>query len=100
MANWSVDDSAQRARYDKIKHVPVPAAAMKTYHEWKNVINNKNQHPKTAAEGRDMHYEQLGGSKKGEYTIRLTQQHRVAFTFDEETKIVSVFLIGGHYPPT
>jgi Txe/YoeB family toxin of Txe-Axe toxin-antitoxin module len=45
-----------------------------------------------------MHYEALAGKLKGEYTIRLTQEHRVAFTIDDGNKTVSVFLIGGHYP--
>lgn len=98
MATWTVDDSKQRATYDKGKHVPVPASAMRTYHEWKSAIEHKNLHPKVAADERDMHYEQLSGKLKGEYTIRLSQEHRVAFTFNADTKVVSVFLIGGHYP--
>jgi plasmid maintenance system killer protein len=99
MANWTVDDSTQRTAYDKGKHVPVVAAAMKKYHDWKNDIKNKNLHPKTAADNSgDMHYEQLGGKLKGEYTVRLSQEHRVAFKFSDDTKVVSIFLIGGHYP--
>ena len=99
MANWTVDDSAQRAAYDKNKHVPVPAASMRKYFDWKLAVERKNLHPKLAAEEvGDMHYEQLGGKMKGQYTVRLSQEHRAAFTFDETTKIVAVFRVGGHYP--
>ena len=101
MPAWTVDDSIQRARFDRGQgRTDTPGAAMLKYHEWKNAIKNKNQHPKVAAEEvGDMHYEQLSGRLKGEFTVRISREHRVAFTFDGETKVVSVFLIGGHYPP-
>jgi plasmid maintenance system killer protein len=100
MGTWKVDDSEQRIAYEKGKRAEVPASAMRTYHEWKTRIINLDQHPKAAADGGgDMNYEQLGGKLKGEYTIRLSKEHRVAFAIDAEAKVVRVFLIGGHYPP-
>lgn len=99
MPSWTVDDSAPRAAFDKNKHALVPAAAMRSYHDWKAAIQNQNLHPKTAADEKDMHYEQLAGKLKGQYTIRLSQEHRVAFTFNDTTKVVAVFQIGAHYPP-
>ncbi len=99
MPNWTVDDSVQRAAYDKGKHDPVPASSMRKYHDWRLAVEHKNQHPKVAAEEvGDLHYEQLSGKLKGEYTVRLSQEHRVAFTIDDTTKVVAVFRIGGHYP--
>ena len=45
-----------------------------------------------------MHYEQLKGKNKGTYTIRLSQEHRVVFTFNDTTEVVTVSQIGGHFP--
>jgi Txe/YoeB family toxin of Txe-Axe toxin-antitoxin module len=99
MANWSVDDSAQRARYGAGKAVPVQPAAMSKYHEWRRKIQDENTHPKTAADAvGDMHYEQLGGRLKGIYTIRLSQEHRVVFNIDDVKFKVIVTQIGGHFP--
>ena len=38
----------------------------------------------------DMHFEELSGKMKGEFTIRLNQEHRVGFTMDDDDKVVSV----------
>jgi Txe/YoeB family toxin of Txe-Axe toxin-antitoxin module len=102
MPAWTVNDSAQRDRYERGQgRTDTPGPAMVKYHQWKNAIKNRNLHPKTAAEEvGDMHYEQLSGKLKGQYTVRISVEHRVAFTFDTDTKVVSVFLIGGHYPPS
>ncbi|MGE6161462.1 hypothetical protein ACLHZ7_10405 [Aeromonas salmonicida] len=47
-----------------------------------------------------MHYEQLSGNNKGVYTIRLSQEHRVAFTINGTLQQVKVISIGGHFPPS
>jgi Txe/YoeB family toxin of Txe-Axe toxin-antitoxin module len=78
--------------------VGVPAAAMRKFYDWCREIE-KDIHPKLAADiAGDMNYEQLGGKLKGQYTIRLSREHRVAFTIDEATQVVTIFQIGGHYP--
>lgn len=97
---WTIDDSQQRILYDKGKHVAVPPAGMSKYHEWRRKIE-LGTHPKNAAdEVGDMHYEQLGGVNKGIYTIRLSQEHRVAFTLNGTLQQVNVISIGGHFPPS
>ena len=101
MPAWTVDDSVQRQKYDKNKHIPVPAAAMEKYFEWRRKITQENLHPKEAAKKvGDTHYEPLNGEHKGEFTIRINQEHRVAFTIDDDKKTVNVFVVGGHYPPS
>ena len=96
---WTLDDSIQRRAFNQNKHFDVEAASMSKYHQWKRKINDLGMYPKVAAEAvGDMHYEQLSGKNKGEYTVRLSQQHRVAFTRNDRTKVVTVFQIGGHYP--
>lgn len=79
---WTIDDSQPRILYNKDKHVAVTASAMSKYHEWRREIV-RGTDPKNAADKvGDMHYEQLGGKHKGIYTIRLSQEHRVAFTIN------------------
>jgi Txe/YoeB family toxin of Txe-Axe toxin-antitoxin module len=77
--------------------VGVPPAAMRKFHDWCREVE-KDIHPKLAADISDMNFEQLGGKLKGQYTIRLSKEHRVAFTIDEANQVVTVFQIGGHYP--
>lgn len=96
---WKVDDSVQRNVFNAGKNFSVEPSAMRKYHDWKNKINLQNLHPKVAADAAgDMHYEQLSGRNAGQYTIRLSQQHRVAFTINTASQTVNVFQIGGHYP--
>jgi Txe/YoeB family toxin of Txe-Axe toxin-antitoxin module len=96
---WKVDDTVQRTAFNAGKHYQVEPSAMRKYHDWKNKITLNNLHPKVAAEAAgDMHYEQLGGRNAGQYTVRLSQQHRVAFTINTVSQTVNVFQIGGHYP--
>lgn len=98
---WTVDDSAQRNAFNANKNVQVPPAAMARYFEWRRRIQQDGLHPKTAAERiGDMHFEQLSGKLKGTYTIRLSQEHRVAFHIASEQEVVQVFSVGGHYPPS
>jgi len=42
----------------------------------------------------------LSGKNKGIYTIRLSQEHRVAFTINSTLQQVNVISIGGHFPPS
>ena len=96
---WTIDDSQPRILYNKDKHVAVTASAMSKYHEWRREIV-RGTDPKNAADKvGDMHYEQLGGKHKGIYTIRLSQEHRVAFTINSTQQQVSVISLGGHFPP-
>jgi len=78
--------------------IAVPGAAMKKFHDWCREVE-KDIHPKLAADISDMNYEQLGGRLVGQFTIRLSKEHRVAFTINEATQVVTIFQIGGHYPP-
>jgi Txe/YoeB family toxin of Txe-Axe toxin-antitoxin module len=78
--------------------VSVPPAAMRKFHDWCRAVES-DTHPKLAADmAGDLNYEQLGGRLAGQYTIRLSQEHRVAFTIDEPNRLVTIFQIGGHYP--
>ena len=96
---WSVANpiSEEYKRNPKNK-VAVPAAGMRKFHDWCREIE-KDIHPKLAADmAGDLNYEQLGGRLRGQYTIRLSQEHRVGFTIDETNRVVTIFHIGGHYP--
>lgn len=96
---WSVNDQRQRDRFNRRHAVEVPSAAMRTYHQWRRQIINTNSHPRPVAHAiGGMHYEQLGGRHAGEYTVRISREHRVAFTIDDVNQTVTVFSIGGHYP--
>lgn len=97
---WTIDDSQPRILYNKDKHVAVTASAMSKYHEWcREIVRGTD--PKNAADKvGDMHYEQLSGKNKGIYTIRLSQEHRVAFTINSTLQQVKVISIGGHFPPS
>lgn len=96
---WSLDDSIQRNVFNRNRHFDVPGAAIRKYHDWKRLVVQGNMAPNlAAAQVGDTHYEQLGGRNAGEFTIRLSQQHRVAFTVDSVNQHVTVFQIGGHYP--
>lgn len=93
MRYYNFDDSIQRERFNKNKHIPVPPAAMRKYFEWRNRVDNYGHHPKTAAESIcDAHFEYLGG---GVFSFRLTQEHRVVFF--KRGNDISVLSVGGHY---
>ncbi len=97
---WTVDDSNQRILYNKGRHVDVPPAAMAKYYAWRKAIMDGN-HPKNAAEKvGDMNYEELLGTFRGTYTIRLAQEHRVAFEIRKTLNQVIIISIGGHFPPS
>ncbi len=90
---WTVPDSKAE------RQCTLPSGYMAKYRNWKDEIQVRNHHPKEAAEiCGDMHYEQLSGKNKGQFTIRLSQEHRVAFTLNTMARQVLVFHIGGHYP--
>ncbi|KAF7616925.1 RHS repeat protein [Aspergillus flavus] len=72
-------------------------AHLSTYNDYKALVTG-GQHPSQAARFRDLHFEQLRGRQRGQFTIRLSQEHRVAFTIDETARHIDVFHIGGHYP--
>lgn len=95
---WRVDDSLPRITYEKGKHTEVPSAAMRTYHQWRRLINNGETPMNAARASGDLHFEQLSGRNRGVYTIRLSQEHRVVFTLDNTLETVNVIQIGGHYP--
>lgn len=95
---WTVNDSEPRRTFEANKHVAVPASGMRNYYAWRDQIN-KGAHPSDAAEHvADMRYEQLKGKNQGQFTIRLSQEHRVLFTVDQANKEVNVKAIGGHQP--
>ncbi|KAI1169833.1 hypothetical protein F4777DRAFT_571667 [Nemania sp. FL0916] len=80
------------------KHSPRTHLYWRKYTDFQNVVRGQRFHPSEAANiiG-DMHFERLNGPR-AEYTVRLSQKHRVAFTIDQDTRTVHVFQIGGHYP--
>ncbi|KAK2612587.1 hypothetical protein QQS21_001358 [Conoideocrella luteorostrata] len=88
------------------KHDPATHLYWRKYSDFQNLVRGQRLSPAEAAKKMgDVHYEGLGqkktysnGLKLQEYTVRLSQQHRVAFTINEETRTVHVFQIGGHYP--
>jgi plasmid maintenance system killer protein len=97
---WTIDDSQPRILYNKDKHVAVTPSAMGKYHEWRREIERGSDPKSAAGKVGDMHYEQLSGNNKGIYTIRLSQEHRVAFTINGTLQQVKVISIGGHFPPS
>ncbi|KAH8716915.1 hypothetical protein GQ44DRAFT_775858 [Phaeosphaeriaceae sp. PMI808] len=90
------------------KHDPATHLYWHKYSDFQNLVRGQRLSPASAAKKMgDVHYEGLGlkrtyanGLKMDEYTIRLSQEHRVAFTIHEETRTVHVFQIGDHYPKT
>lgn len=93
MGYYNFDDSIQRERFKRNKHIPVPPAAMRKYFEWRNRVANYGHHPKTAAESVcDAHFENFLGDK---FSFRLTQEHRVVFS--KQGNNITVLTIGGHY---
>ncbi|MEL7471360.1 MAG: hypothetical protein AAFN27_23115 [Pseudomonadota bacterium] len=96
---WSVDESLPQAIFKKNKHIPVDTSAMKKYYEWRNEITSSNVDPGTAAKNlkNDCNFEGLQGKRKGIYSIRLSQEHRVVFEYDTTLHTVTVLSIGGHY---
>ena len=93
---WTVDETSPRSTYNKGQHEEVPAAGMKKYYEWRNMIVTQNCHPKIAAENvGDMWYKKLmGGSEV--FEIRLTQKHRVFFRVNSTSHVVTIDKVGGH----
>lgn len=95
---WHVDDSKPRHDYEHHHHIPVPAAGMRQYYEWRRALM-AGHHPKSAADlTGDTHFEHLRGAQKDQCSIRLSQEHRVFFQIDERHRIVTVRKIGGHEP--
>ncbi|HHW5414144.1 type II toxin-antitoxin system YoeB family toxin [Citrobacter sp. Cpo090] len=73
----------------------VPQAGMRKYYEWRRLIRDGGSSPAdAAAKVGDLHYERLRG-RNGFYSIRLSQEHRVVFSVQNES--VTVYTIGGHY---
>lgn len=96
---WKINNA--NASYDGA----LSAAAKAKFNSWAGKIDNDSKHPKTAAEEvGDMHYEQLSGQLKGQYTVRVDGANRIAFTIvtsgpkKDLVSTVEVFQIGGHYP--
>jgi plasmid maintenance system killer protein len=98
--SYEFDDSDQRTRFDKSKHVSVSSSSMRKYHDWRRLIVDQNYSPKDAASAvGDSHYEQLKGKKFETYpiySIRLNQTDRVTFIYPSSNSI-KIINIGGHY---
>lgn len=93
MGYYNFDDSEQRSRFNKNKHIPVPPAAMRKYFEWRRLVADYGHDPKTAANCvSDANPEKLHGDT---YSFRLTQEHRVVYS--KLGNNITVHTIGGHY---
>ncbi|KAJ8112850.1 hypothetical protein ONZ43_g5294 [Nemania bipapillata] len=97
----------QCSRICLTKQNPKTHLYWRKYSDFQNLVRGQRLSPAEAAKKLgDVHYERLGrqrivnagGPRLDEYTIRLSQEHRVAFTINEETRTVHVFQIGEHYP--
>ncbi|XXH00617.1 hypothetical protein Hte_006965 [Hypoxylon texense] len=88
------------------KHNPATQLHWRKYSDFQNLVRGQRLSPAEAARKMgDVHYEELSGRTRRvgnvnlqEHTIRLSKEHRVAFTVNEATRTVHVFQIGGHYP--
>lgn len=96
---WKISNA--RAQYEGA----LSEAAKAKFNSWGGKIANDSMHPKTAAEEvGDMHFEQLSGELKGQYTVRVDGANRIAFKIvttgpkKDLVSTVDVFQIGGHYP--
>lgn len=93
MGYYKFDDSTQRDRFNRDRHIPVPPAAMRKYFKWRHRVTTYGHHPKTAAEYiGDANFEKLTGDT---FSFRLTQEHRVVLSIKGINVIVHS--IGGHY---
>ncbi|KAF3221860.1 hypothetical protein TWF679_007075 [Orbilia oligospora] len=87
------------AESSAVKKAQLEESHMATYNQFRELVTEQRLHPAVAArQVGDTNYEGLLGKRKGQYTIRLSQEHRVAFTVDKASKHVHVFHLGGHYP--
>ncbi|KAE8353323.1 hypothetical protein BDV28DRAFT_148202 [Aspergillus coremiiformis] len=97
--SWRWNDTAVRDQFRRNQTRTVGGEHIKKYYKLRDLVSQQGLDPREAARliG-DAHFEQLTGRLEGQYTVRLSQQHRVAFQIDWEERAVEVFRIGGHYP--
>lgn len=86
------DDVAKKS-YQSGKSRVVHPAGMKKYYEWRRLIRDRGVSPSDSAEKvGGLYFKRLTGNQ---YSIRLTQGHRVLFSINGHN--VTVLGIGGHY---
>ncbi|PWY92311.1 hypothetical protein BO70DRAFT_327401 [Aspergillus heteromorphus CBS 117.55] len=93
---WTWDDARVLRGIDRSS---LQQTHLNTYYEFRDLVK-AGSHPSEAVRtmGGDLHFERLSGRLKDVYTIRLSQEHRVAFTIDARQRNVFVLNLGGHYP--
>ncbi|NLS55692.1 hypothetical protein [Hafnia alvei] len=91
--SWDFNDSAPQASNLRI----VEPSGMRKYYEWRRLIRYMNLPPNdAAARVGDLRYERLPERGPYNFSIRLSQQHRVHFTVDNTAKRITVLSIGPH----
>ncbi|PEH73896.1 hypothetical protein [Edwardsiella tarda] len=98
---WTFDETEPRGMYKLRKHVRVDAVLMEKYYKWRRAII-AGQHPKNAVDiiGCGAFFKKIN-QKKGidVFSIRLSSEHRVYFSYQENKRVVTVWKIGGHSFP-
>ncbi len=85
---WRLDTSRLLPTRRKIN-----VAELYKYRDFKTAIEHRGLHPKDAAASWDSNYKKLQGNQ---YQIRLSQNNRVTFIVDNQSKVVYILQVGGH----